>query len=36
MLQVRERCFRRRLRSRLGARQHEAVTRFASALAPSG
>ena len=33
MLEVRERCVRRLFRSRLGARQHEAVARLASPLA---
>jgi hypothetical protein len=36
MLEVRKRCARRLFRPRLGARQHEAVARFASPLAPGG
>ena len=36
MLEVRKRRVRRLFRPRLGARQHEAVARFASPLAPGG
>ena len=36
MLQVRERRGRRLFRPRLGARQHEAVARFAGAPTPGG